>query len=83
MFRDPRTLSLTHLKLSRFTLGSEETKTTLCYMPVLADLTFFECFGVSLVVCALSGGTCETDPYQPEWCLHLSSIRRSQGSRFP
>lgn len=33
MFRDPRMLALTHLKLSHFTLDPEETKTTIAKFP--------------------------------------------------
>ncbi|EPS95845.1 hypothetical protein FOMPIDRAFT_1043429 [Fomitopsis schrenkii] len=78
MFRNPRMLALTHLKLSHFTLDAEETKTMLRYVPVLVDLTFLDCVGVGPVVCALSGGTCDTEHENPisVWiCPRLTSLR--------
>ena len=51
---------------------------TLRYMPVLADLTFLDCIGVGLVVCALSGGTCNTDHVNPNSlciCPRLAALR--------
>lgn len=78
MFRNPRMLALTHLKLSHFTLDPEETKTMLRYVPVLVDLTFLDCVGVGPVVCALSGGTCDTGHENPisVWiCPRLTALR--------
>lgn len=78
MFRDPRMLALTHLKLSHFNLDPEETKTMLRYMPVLADLTFLDCVGVGPAVCALSGGTCDTNHLNSNSlciCPRLAALR--------
>ncbi|KZT68498.1 hypothetical protein DAEQUDRAFT_329048 [Daedalea quercina L-15889] len=78
IFREPRMLHLTHLKLAHFTLDVDEGKTMLRYMPALTQLTFVDCIRVGAIICALSGGTCDNRHENPAsvWiCPRLELLR--------